>query len=89
MSQRIAAKRKALVRQAGHHPLDGSPDNPYPGNLVPPGMTPAGVRRVATTICSRIYHGKCACERRDDMPVCSTMWGAACAAIEAVEAGPA
>jgi hypothetical protein len=36
---------------------------------------------VALAICKDVYGGRCACDARRDLPVCSTMWGAAETAI--------
>lgn len=38
-------------------------------------------RSVAYAICRSVYGGKCACEKREDLPACSTMAGAALIAV--------
>jgi hypothetical protein len=68
----MVTKRK-LVRQALHR----DPDNPYPVEPVDPVE-----REIACMICFCVYSGRCACDKRKDMPVCSSMVSAARLAIQ-------
>ena len=67
--------KRQLTRQALHR----DPDNPYPVDAIDP-----MAREIACMICFCVYGRRCPCEKRSDMPVCSSMASAACLAIQMV-----
>lgn len=79
----MTKKPTAFVRRAAHHPLRNDQD-PYPVNVSPSEVSPELALAVAIEICRSVYGSACACARRPDMPICSTMFGAAVNAVRII-----